>query len=252
VRNWERFDRKSRNYDLYRPRYPKQLLTLLEKEVGLNKSSIVADVGSGTGLLSELLLKSGCSIFCVEPNEEMRNIAREKFAKVAKCTVLDGTAENTSLPDNSIDLITAGQAFHWFDETKSKKEFNRILKRDGLVALVWNTRLESSEGMNSEYEKLVRKYSVGYHASGHLAVSKDVIEAFFDGNFRSFIIKNDQLLDLEGMLGRYLSASYAIDQRDKNFEQMKREFSVVFKRFEVNGYITIEYETEVFLGTIGK
>jgi ubiquinone/menaquinone biosynthesis C-methylase UbiE len=250
--NWERFNKRSEKYDLYRPRYPDALLNLMEKEAGLSGDSVVADVGSGTGLLTELLLREECKLYCIEPNGEMRNIAKEKFYQIANCSILEGAAEATSLPDDSVDIITAGQAFHWFDKSKSKAEFRRILKRSGKVVLVWNTRVKSSEGINPEYERLVKKYSKDYHASGVGATNTDAIKEFFNENFRYFELKNDQLLNTEGLLGRYLSASYAISENDHRFGQMKNEFAEIFETFEENGKVKIDYKTEVFIGSIDR
>lgn len=250
--SWERFNNRSENYDHYRPRYPSKLIDLLRNEADLTSNSIVADIGSGTGLLAELLLKSECKLFCVEPNGEMRNRAHEKLGKVTNCSIINGTAENTSLPASSIDLITAGQAFHWFDPTESSKEFTRILKRGGNVALVWNTRVKSDSGMNFEYEKLVKGYSKDYHSSGVRGIEKDIIIGFYNADFRYFKLRNYQKLNLDGLLGRYLSSSYALSEKEPGFGVLKRDFENAFIRNETGGHVTLEYETEVFIGKIGK
>ena len=250
MNNWERFNERSENYDLYRPRYPGELLELLEKETGLGMDSVVADVGSGTGLLAELIIQSGCNLFCIEPNEGMRSIALKKFTGNKLCTILGGTAENTSLHSDSIDLITVGQAFHWFEPKATRVEFKRILKQNGQVLLVWNTRSKSEEGMNVEYERLVKKYSKEYHASGMRATNPNSINEFFGGNYRSFNIKNLQKLDLTGLIGRYLSASYAVKENDPLFINIKKDFTDAFERYEAKGKVSIEYETEVVLGKI--
>lgn len=248
--SWERFNQRSKNYEMHRPRYPNELLDLLVREVNLDTESSVADVGSGTGLLSELLLKSGCKLFCIEPNEEMRKISMEKFGMERKCKILNGTAENTSLPDGSMDVVTVGQAFHWFEPTETKREFRRILRRNGKVVLVWNTRTESSSGINSEYERLVKQYSKDYRASGTGHAGLKGISDFYGGKLRHFKIKNYQKLDLSGLVGRYLSASYAIAPNDSRYEKIRQDFESVFAKYENNGEVVIEYETEVFVGAI--
>ncbi len=250
--NWERFYKKSTDYELYRPRYPAELLDLLGREAGLSSFTSVADVGSGTGLLSELLLRSKCNLYCVEPNEEMRRVSVGKFAHEEKCKIIEGTAENTSLLDDSMDIVTVGQAFHWFDPIRARIEFGRILKRGGKVVLIWNTITESKEGMNFEYEKLVRQYSRDFHGSGVNSTSLTALTDFYGGNFCRFKIKNYQRLSLEGMLGRYLSASYSITEDDPRFEDMRRDFEKTFRKYQSNGEIVIEYETDVFIGTINK
>ncbi len=248
--NWERFNKRSDKYEKYRPRYPDELLELLKKETGLNTSSAVADVGSGTGILSELIIRAGCKLFCVEPNEEMRRVAFQKFEGFENCEIIDGTAERTTLPDASVDIIVVGQAFHWFDPLESRREFGRILKQGGYVALVWNTRIEVTEGMNFEYERMVKKYSPGYRESGSRTLERGSIDRFFNGNYRLFKLTNGQTLDLEGLMGRYLSSSYAIDEKNANFNYLKSDLSRAFSKFEKDGHVTLKYETEVFLGGI--
>ncbi len=204
--NWERFNKKSNGYDQYRPRYPLELLKLLCKEAGLGSDSYVADVGSGTGLLAELLLESNCRVVCIEPNEEMRKVADVKLGKNGRCKVLEGTAERTSLRASSVDLITVGQAFHWFDPKKTRVEFSRILKPNGKVALVWNTRVVQGEGINVDYERLAKIYSKDYHESGSGNTSQGVLTNFFDEGFKTFKLSNDQRITYEGLVGRYRSA----------------------------------------------
>ena len=250
--NWERFNTRSENYDHYRPRYPSELLNLLKKVADLGPSSIVADIGSGTGLLAETILGSGCKLFCIEPNEEMRNLAIRKLGKKSNCLILDGRAENTSLPGNSIEIITAGQAFHWFEPKETKREFNRILKQRGRVVLVWNTRCKSSEGFNPEYERVVKQYSREYHSSGSEAVDLEVMKEFYNGKFDSYRIKNYQRLDLSGLFGRYFSSSYALSKTESTLESLKNGLTEAFNKNEIDGHVRIEYETEVFVGRVDK
>ena len=250
--NWERFNNRSENYDRYRPSYPSELLNLLKKVVDLGPNSIVADIGSGTGLLAETILRSGCKLFCIEPNEEMRNLAIRKLGKKSNCSILEGRAENTSLPGNSIEIITVGQAFHWFEPKETKREFNRILKKGGQVVLVWNTRRKSSGEFNPEYERVVKQYSRKYHSSGFEAVDMEVMKEFYNGKFYSYKIKNDQRLDLSGLFGRYFSSSYALSETDSTVESLRKGLTEAFNRNEIDGYVTIEYETDIFVGRVDK
>ncbi len=249
--NWERFNKKYDDYDQYRPRYPLELLILLGREAGLGPDSYVADIGSGTGLLAELLLESNCGVVCIEPNDEMRKVAQEKLGKNGRCKILDGTAERTSLQASSVDFITVGQAFHWFDPKKTRDEFSRILRPNGKVVLVWNTRVEQGKGINVDYERIVRMYSNDYHASGGGSTSTGAFADFFDEGFKTFKLRNDQRVTYEGLVGRYRSASYAIEDSDPRFEAMVKDFEDAFERNEDNGYVTIEYQTEVFIGSVG-
>ena len=136
----QRFSNRVENYRRYRPGYPPAILDLLAAKCGLSQTSVAADVGSGTGILTKLLLKSGGRIFGVEPNPEMRAAGERDLNHHLNFTSVAGTAEATTLPDHSVDLITAGQAFHWFDRDKTRAEFLRILRPGGWVVLIWNDR----------------------------------------------------------------------------------------------------------------
>ena len=135
-----RFTNRVANYARYRPGYPPAVLTCLRDECGLSPGSTVADVGSGTGILTELFLANGNHVYAVEPNEAMRQAAELSLAHYPGFTSVDGRAEATTLADDSVDFVTAGQAFHWFDAAASRVEFNRILRPGGYTALVWNAR----------------------------------------------------------------------------------------------------------------
>src|SRR5688572_27319071 len=135
----KRFTNRVDNYLKFRPRYPTEIIALLEKDCALTPDSVIADVGSGTGFLSELFLRNGNQVFGVEPNAEMRAAGERLLADYPNFASINATAEATTLPDSSVDFVTAGQAFHWFDREKARVEFQRILKADGWVVIVWNT-----------------------------------------------------------------------------------------------------------------
>ena len=118
-----RFNNRVENYIAYRPKYPAAVAEFLRNELGLSAASVVADVGSGTGILSELLLRAGCTVFGVEPNEAMREAAEELLQAYPNFKSVHGTAEATTLDDSSVDFVTAGQAFHWFDIEGARREF---------------------------------------------------------------------------------------------------------------------------------
>ena len=135
-----RFSDRVADYVRTRPGYPTAVLDILGTETGLNPATVVADVGAGTGLSAELFLRNGNTVFGVEPNREMREAAESLLAGYANFHSVAGSAESTTLPDASVDLIVAGQAFHWFDVPRARAEFRRILRPDGVVVLMWNTR----------------------------------------------------------------------------------------------------------------
>ncbi|MEM9906031.1 MAG: class I SAM-dependent methyltransferase, partial [Cyanobacteria bacterium P01_D01_bin.44] len=139
----QRFSNRVADYIKCRPDYPPTLLAYLTQHGGLTSKQTVADIGMGTGLLTHHFLDHGNRVYGVEPNAEMRSAAVECLHPYAHFHPLDGQAEATTLPPDSVDWVVAGQAFHWFDRPAARAEFERILKPGGRVALVWNDRLES-------------------------------------------------------------------------------------------------------------
>ncbi|MDQ3194198.1 MAG: class I SAM-dependent methyltransferase, partial [Bacteroidota bacterium] len=157
----DRFSNRVENYVKYRPHYPKEIISFLNNEIGLNPSSLVADIGSGPGISAENFIENGNTVFAIEPNDNMRNAAERIFGKSKNFISVYGTAESTTLQGNSLDLIISGQAFHWFDKEKCKTEFKRILKPEGYVVLMWNLRVPVGAFMN-EYEKFLIRYGKYY------------------------------------------------------------------------------------------
>ena len=104
-----RFSDRVAYYIKYRPGYPAKVITLLNREIGLSPATVIADIGSGTGISSELFLKNGNRVFGVEPNQPMREAAESRLAGYDAFISINGTAEATTLPDASVDLVTAGQ-----------------------------------------------------------------------------------------------------------------------------------------------
>src|SRR5216684_6362500 len=111
----ERFSTRVENYTRFRPTYPPKVIEVLKDECGLRRDSVIADIASGTGIFTRLLLESGNRVFGIEPNPEMRRAGEEYLASYPNFTSVAGTAENTRLPELSVDLVTSAQAAHWFD-----------------------------------------------------------------------------------------------------------------------------------------
>src|ERR1700732_4152215 len=127
----QRFSNRVADYVRYRPGYPAEVLTLLRTQCGLKSGHVIADIGSGTGFLSELFLKNGNRVYGIEPNEAMRQAGEEYLASYDGFASINGSAEATTLDDASIDFVSAGQAFHWFEPVVARHEFRRILKPEG-------------------------------------------------------------------------------------------------------------------------
>lgn len=243
-----RFSSRVEQYVKYRPSYPKEIIPFLEKNVGLNSSFVIADVGSGTGISSKLFLDNGNKVFAVEPNNEMRAKAEELLHSYDSFISINGTAEQTKLPDASIDMIIAGQAFHWFDAAKTKIEFRRISKPHTHCILIWNERLVTS-GFEKEYEQLLLKYATDYKEVDHRNVSEQKIAEFFAPNdFLLKVFPNQQIFNFEGIEGRLLSSSYVPDETHQNFPSMIAALQKLFDEYEVNNNVQFNYDTKVYIG----
>ena len=244
-----RFSNRVEDYIKYRPRYPDGVIKTLTKQCGFTNKSVVADVGSGTGILSELFLKNGSRVFGVEPNREMREAGERLLKKYPDFTSVDGAAEATTLADRSVDFITAGQAFHWFDRERARKEFVRILRPNSWVALIWNERLTDTSPFLREYEELLQKYGTDYAAVDHRNVDAEAITAFFAP--QSFTLKtfeNRQVFDFDGVKGRLLSSSYVPEPGHPNYQPMLDALHLIFDRYQANRHVDIDYVTLMYFG----
>lgn len=247
----QRFSSRVANYVKYRPSYPAATIDLLKSECNLQPSAAVADVGSGTGLLAELFLKYGCHVWGIEPNREMREAGEQLLRTYANFTSLAATAEETSLPDRSMDFITAGQAFHWFDRSRVGAEFRRILKPDGWIILIWNERRTTSTPFLHAYEQLLRTYSPEYDQVDHRLVDEDVIHAVFpDIHFTMRSFENRQVFDFEGLRGRLLSSSYAPEAGDPQHAPMLAKLAEIFNQYQIDGQVSFDYDTRVNYGQV--
>jgi len=226
------------------------VIDLLAHECGLTSDSIVADIGSGTGFLSELFLKNGNRVFGVEPNAPMREASERLLSHYSKFTSIDGSAEATTLTDKSVDLITAAQAFHWFDRDKAKSEFVRILKLNGWVVLMWNERRIDSTPFLRAYEELLLKYGTDYKEVRHENVYEQIAAFFAPGKFKLVSFDNPQTFDFDGARGRLLSSSYVPAPGDQNFAAMLDEMRAIFNAYQDGGAITFEYDSRVYFGQL--
>jgi ubiquinone/menaquinone biosynthesis C-methylase UbiE len=246
----ERFSSRVENYIKYRPGYPLEVLHFLEAQCGITKQSIIADLGSGTGKLAELFLDQGYSTIGVEPNAGMRAAAEKLFRDRPNFTSVNGTAENTTLPDSSVDLITAGQAFHWFDPQLARLEAARIVKPNGWVALVWNDRKLASTPFLHDYEALLLEYGTDYQDVRHDRAERRIAEFFAPAEVKLEIFPSTQVFDFDGFRGRALSSSYTPEPDHPNFEPMLLDLKAVFDKYQQNGQVIFDYDTKVFYGHV--
>jgi SAM-dependent methyltransferase len=210
----------------------------------LTRTTEVADIGSGPGNLTALLLPVAARVYGVEPNKEMREAA-ERLLVADNFVSIDGTAEHTGLPDASVDLVTASQAFHWFDREKARNEFGRIV-RDGFVALIWNRRLTDSSEFLQGYDELLGRYSTEYRDVDHSHAAREELSAFFGrGGFESRSFPNQQLFNWEGLLGRVMSSSY-VPLEGESHDLLVKGLEELFAKHEQHGQVAFLYKTQVF------
>ena len=242
----ERFSDRVENYVKYRPGYPPQVLELFREKMNLRASSVVADIGAGTGISSKLFLENGNAVVGVEPNRAMRDAATAFLKDHPNFGIVDGTAENTNLPDDSVDFVVAAQAFHWFDAGATLREFSRILRVQGYIALIWNERQLDTNAFLREYEKLLVEFGNDYEFVRHDNLDEKILADFFQKEFERATFENVQTVDLSGLKGRIQSSSYMPGEGDARFPQMNREIERIFAKYAENGKIQILYSTNVF------
>jgi ubiquinone/menaquinone biosynthesis C-methylase UbiE len=243
-----RFSNRVADYSRCRPAYPDALLTVLQREIGLSHASIIADIGSGTGISSELLLRSGGTVFAVEPNAEMRRAAEARLGSEPRFRSVAARAEATTLADRSVDAVTAGQAFHWFALREARAEFIRILRPGGMAALFWNTRRTEGSPFLSAYERLLRQFGTDYLQVDHRNVSAPDLRAFFGDGYEARVFPNVQVFDFDGLRGRLLSSSYAPGPQHPDHARMLAALRQLFDAHHEHGFVRMEYDTELFFG----
>jgi len=246
----KRFSSRVENYIKYRPGYPAAVLDLLGEKCGLTGDSIVADMGSGTGILTELFLRNGNLIFAVEPNRDMREAAERILGKYPNFKSVSGTAEATPLKDQSVHFIAAGQAFHWFNRERVQREFLRLLKPGGWVVLIWNDRIVTGP-FAAAYEQLLRTYGTDYEAVDHKHTDAKVLGPFFGASgYEQSRFANRQVFDCEGLKGRLLSSSYAPEPGDPRYAPMLEVLGKLFTEHQTGGKVVFEYDTLVYYGRL--
>lgn len=251
--NEERFTGKADIYKKFRPSYPKELFDYLYSQIGFNQNSAVADIGSGTGIFSRLLLERGSRVYCVEPNGDMRRIAEKDLSGFENFISVNSAADNIGLKEKSVDFVTVAQAFHWFDRLLFKEECKRILKPGGKVALVWNIRDDECETVKKDYD-IREKYCVDRKGLGEKGGPRKngPNDFFLDGNFEYKIFRNDLQFDRESFIGRNLSASYAPKEETdpEKYHGLIRELNGLFDEHNINGILNFPHFTKSYVGAV--
>ena len=250
---YSQYSRTVGYYSRYRPRYPQALIELLKAECALAPTQVIADIGSGTGQVTELFLQHGNPVYAIEPNVDMRRVAEQELRTYPQLTSLGATAEATTLPDRSVQLITVGNAFHWFDHARTREEFVRILVPHGWVVLAWNLERNNGSPFAIAFEQFWQKYIDPSARFTRLSERKrpGYIAQFFGAdNFKEGSLDNYQVCDFEALKGLALSFLKAPQPDDPRYPVMLAELEALFYQYQENGAVTLEYDTAIVYGRL--
>ena len=246
----ERFSNRAEAYVRGRPSYPQQIVNHLQQVGALGPGHSVVDIGVGTGLSAEPFLRGGYSVIGVEPNEAMRLAGDQQLTVYAEkggaYRSVAGTAEATTLPDDSADLVIAGQAFHWFDVEQAAIEARRILRPGGWAALIWNDRQSTGSAFLAGYEALLRTHGIEYAKLLHRHVDEKGIAQFFaPAQALLAAFDNPRELEREDLLALARSASYLPAPEDPRHAAMLLALNALFDSQAKNGTVQMMYRTRM-------
>ncbi|HEY2347162.1 MAG TPA: class I SAM-dependent methyltransferase [Xanthomonadaceae bacterium] len=246
-----RFSDRVEDYVRHRPDYPAALLPWLRDACGIDAGWRVADIGAGTGISTRMWLDAGHEVIGVEPNAAMRSAAQAAFTGHPRAAWIDGSAECTSLPDASVDLVCAAQAFHWFEPAATHREWARVLRPGGLAVVFWNTRLATGNGFQEGYERLLRDFGTDYQRIAGRHPDDEAMRRWFGPGLQAAQrFAHGQSLDFAGLQGRLLSSSYAPKAGHPRHEAMLAALRGLFDAHALEGRVRIDYATRVFAGTL--
>lgn len=245
-----RFSDRVKNYVRYRPGYPPEAVETLKTECGLTSRHVIADIAAGTGIWTRMLLENGNTVYAVEPNAEMRAAGERLLAEFPGFKSVTGTAENSGLPSESVDFVTAAQAAHWFDRGAAKREFARILRPGGWLVLMWNERVTDSTPFLREYEELLLKFGTDYQEIRHERTTEEIYEFFAPAAYEERVFPMRQEFDYAGVEGRLLSSSYAPGPEDQRHGPMLADLRRIFASHACDGRAVFEYRTRLYFGRL--
>ena len=240
------FSGRAKNYVKYRPGYADTLLDFFVAQCGLTSDLIIADLGSGTGTLTKMLLDHDNSVFAIEPNAEMRNMAERLLGGYDGFQSVDATAESTTLADASVDFVTAGRALQWFDAPIALKEMSRILKPGGWAVIVWNQRKRPATPLLSAYREILHTYCSGFEAV--VRRRSAAIDLLHQSGFKLKMLENQQEFNLEQLKGLVLSLSISPDEGDSSHKPLSIALEKMFAKHQVNGRLLFDYTTTAYYG----
>ncbi len=328
----ERFTGHAAAYAAARPSYPQTLATDLQQRLHLPDTTVVADLGSGTGLSSEIFLRIGWTVLGVEPNAAMRATAENYLARIfhqghetcadagtsavaregrrrmpyqdspgcmgehlsasprspddpnwlsdschetvsserekihkrgrpgeisglasyAKFRSVHGTAEDTTLPERSVDLVVAAQAAHWFDAPRARIEALRILRPPAWAALIWNERLLSEDNAFAQgYEQLLRDWGSDYTQVRSRHANRELITTFLGGApLHTLSYSHALMLDENALRTLVASASYMPQPGAPTYEAMMDHLHRLFVTTQTQGQVRMDYVARVYAGHV--
>lgn len=246
----EKFNGLAEVYTTGRPTYADKFLADLYEKFGFSVKSILADIGSGTGKFAKQLVENGSYVYCIEPNEDMREQLVKELGQYKNSCIIEGDAANTTLPDHSVDFITVAQAFHWFDTNLFKNECKRIIKADGRVFLIWNMRDMNSELIQESYS-IYKKYCPEFKGFGGGIQKDDTrIKFLFDNKYERLEYDNPLFYDRNKFINRSLSGSYSLKQTDVDYGKYINELEFIFDKYSNNDVIIMPNKTIVYAGFV--
>lgn len=248
----ERYSSKVEDYAKYRPSFPDEIMTFLYLINIINENSVIADIGSGTGRFTRLLLEKGNMVYGVEQNDEMRAKAEELLSKYDNFISIAGSAEETGLGDESVDLITVAQAFHWFDKKRCLSEFKRIIKDNGKVFILWDDFIEDYNDFSIEYGNVLYKYrNVEPEDKGRRLTRDEMLCGFFkDNKYETLSFTHELYQNLESIKGGALSASFTPKPEEENYKPFINELQMLFEKHQKNGKVCTAFRSVCYLGEI--
>ena len=245
-----RFSSRVDNYIRHRPGYPADVLETMRTECGLTPAAVVADIACGTGIFTRLLLENGNRVIGVEPNQAMREASEKLLSGYPNFRAVAGSAEESTLPDHSVDFATAAQAAHWFDLPRARREFCRILKGGGWTTLIWNERSTDTTPFLRAYEDLLLTYGTDYQQIRHEHTTDNISSFFAPSPFSQSVFGTQQDFDYAELEGRLLSSSYAPLADHPNHAPMLQELRRIFDAHQEHGRVSMEYRTRMYYGQL--
>ena len=242
------FENKASKYSEGRPSYAPEVINKILNDI-LSTNGIVADIGSGTGVLTSEFIKKGYEIYAVEPNSDMRRKAEQKLSIYSNFHSVDASAENTGLNDKSVSLIIVASAFHWFDAIKFKQECMRVLRDNGVVCIIFNVRVYDE--FTKKQCKICKKYCDGFESLTHgYDKTINLIDDFYVGNYAVYEYDFPLEYTKQKFISRCLSSSYAPLPDSKNYEAYICEIKALLDETFKEEILNIANKTMMFVGKV--